>query len=117
MKCGCSEITETSIEEWERLYKERYGHRYVERTGNPYKKRIYNMTIQELKTELCKQWDYRKIIERIYPTFPRYYGRTDAILVFFDAIVKDRMVNVLRDILIEKHNKDGREENDEGSEH
>lgn len=109
MNCGCSEVAETSIEEWERLYKDRYGHSYVERTGSPYRKHIYRMSIQELKTELYGRSNYREIIERLYPRFPRHYSRIDAILLFFDRVTKDRMVDILRDILIEKHDKNGRE--------
>lgn len=28
--CGSTNIVETSIEEWEELYKKRFGHRYLE---------------------------------------------------------------------------------------
>lgn len=115
MHCGCSEVVESSIEEWEKLYKDRYGHSYVERNGDPYKKHIYRMTIQELKTELYERDNYREIIENIYPNFPKYYSRIDAILLFFDKAVKDREIDKLRDLLIEKHNKNGREENSKGN--
>lgn len=117
MHCGCSEVVESSIEEWEKLYKDRYGHSYVERSGDPYKKHIYRMTIQELKTELYHRDNYRQIIEAIYPSFPKYFSGIDAILVLFDALVKDGNLNKLRDILIEKHNKNGREENSKASKH
>lgn len=29
-KCGSTDIEETSIENWEELYKSRYGHKYLE---------------------------------------------------------------------------------------
>lgn len=29
-KCGSTDIEETSIENWEELYKRRYGHKYLE---------------------------------------------------------------------------------------
>lgn len=28
--CGCTDIKECSIEEWENLYKSKYGHRFLE---------------------------------------------------------------------------------------
>jgi len=111
MKCGCSEVAEASIGEWEELYKARYGRRYVERTGDPYRKHIYQMTVQELKTELYDRANYREVIETLYPGFPRHFSRIDAILLFFDKIIKEGELNKLRDILIEKHDKNGREEN------
>lgn len=117
MNCGCSEVAETSIEEWEKLYKDRYGHSYVERSGDPYKKHIYRMTIQELKTELYYRDNYRDIITTIYPKFPEYYSKIDSILLLFDKIIKDGNLNKLRDLLIEKHNNNGREENSRRGEH
>lgn len=117
MNCGCSEIVESNIEEWEKLYKSRYGHSYVKRDGNPYKRHIYRMTVQELKTELYERDNYREIMESIYPSFPKHFSRIDAVLLFFDKIIKEGELNKLRDILIEKHKDNGREEQDKAGKH
>lgn len=28
--CGCTEIKSATIEEWEKLYEEKYGHKYIQ---------------------------------------------------------------------------------------
>lgn len=99
MKCGCSETAEASIEDWERLYENRYGHKYVERPRNPYKNHIYQMPLSELKMELFGRHDYRDIIERIYPKFPKYLTRTDAVILFFDRAGKEGDLDLVRDLL------------------
>lgn len=103
MKCGCSEIVESSIEEWEKLYEGRYGHKYVEKRGDPYRKYIYKKSIQELKTELFNRGDYRDIIMEIYPRFPKYLGKVDSIILLFDKLSRERNFDQLREKLIEKH--------------
>lgn len=30
-ECGSTDIGETSIEEWEKLYKEKFGHKYLDK--------------------------------------------------------------------------------------
>lgn len=96
MKCGCSEIAEASIEEWEKKYKDRYGHNYIEKNTNPEYSRIRNLSMSDLKQELYNNPDCMNIIRYMYPEFPRYLSLIDSVLLFFDKICKDGRIGELR---------------------
>lgn len=100
--CGCSEIKETSIENWERLYEIRYGHSYIHKNSDPTKSPIFRLSISELKEKVSSSSKWKEIIKSIYPHFPKGYGRIDALLLFFDKIIKDNKINDLRLLLYKK---------------
>lgn len=116
MQCGCSDIAVTSIEEWEKLYTDRYGHKYVEKHCNPEKSRICNLSIPELKQELLGSEDWREIIKEIEPSFKSCYPKFDTITLFFDALTMEKRLDELRNKLIEHKTKNGRKDKQEGSE-
>lgn len=102
MHCGCSEIKTTSIQQWERMYEERYGHKYVEKHTDPKRRALYKLTTEELKEKLYNEPSWKWIIKQIYPAFPDYLGRADSILLFFDKLMKEKRQDELREILITK---------------
>lgn len=101
MDCGCSETAEASIGEWERLYKERYGHKLVERVRSPQEARIEGMSSSELREELCGRDDWRVIAESLYPGFPRGLPKVDSILVLFDKVTRDGREKEVKKLLAE----------------
>jgi hypothetical protein len=100
-ECGCSDIRTASIKEWESLYEHRYGHKYAVRKEDPKKTLIYSMPLNSLKAYLYDHPAYNEIIHSYYPKFPGGIGKIDTILLFFDKIIKDGLLNSLRNKLIE----------------
>lgn len=100
MDCGCSDIAETTIDEWERMYKERYGSTYVSHERNLRETPIFKCSIPQLKVKVYDSPDCMGIITGMYPSFPRGYGKVDSVLMFFDRLCKDNRVNELRAILL-----------------
>lgn len=105
MECGCSDILVTTIDEWERLYKQRYGHKYVEIKKNPRNNIIYNMSPTELKDLLYAYSGCDMVIRTLYPKFPRGLSKLDSILVLFDMLMKDGRMEDLKLLLIDIKNR------------
>lgn len=101
MECGCSDIAETSIYNWENMYENRYGHKFIKRDRDPKKSLIYKMPCSELKEMVSNSPDWKKIIFRMYPKFTRKYGRAETIMLFFDRLTKDNRIDELRILLVE----------------
>lgn len=96
MDCGCSDIAETSIEEWERMYEERYGSTYISHEKNIRDTPIFKCSLEQLKTKVYNSMSYREIIRRMYPSFPGGLSRIDSVLLFFDRLCKDGRIDELR---------------------
>ena len=101
MECGCSDIAETSIYNWENMYENRYGHKFINRNKDPKKSLIYKMPCSELKEMVSNSPDWKKIIFRMYPKFTGKYGRAETIMLFFDKLAKDNRIDELRILLVE----------------
>lgn len=101
MECGCSDIAETSIYNWENMYENRYGHKFIKRDKDPKKSLIYKMPCSELKEMVSNSPDWKKIIFRMYPKFTGKYGRAETIMLFFDKLAKDNRIDELRILLVE----------------
>ena len=100
MDCGCSDILETSIDNWERLYEKRYGHKYVVKNNNPKDSMIFKLSLNELKEKVYKNPSWKEIIHCIYPHFPGGLGKADSIILFFDKLIKDNKIDALRYTLL-----------------
>lgn len=98
-ECGCTDILSTSIENWEELYKRRYGHKFTEKSTKEIKSPIYNMSYKELRNLVISSSQWRNIIYSMYPKFPGGYSREESILLFFDKVSKDNRINDLKNIL------------------
>jgi len=116
MDCGCSEIAQAPIGEWEALYRKRYGHAYLDKEQDPERIRIGNMSMDDLIDEVYKRHDYKMIIRQVYPGFEFDLDKEETILVFFDRICKDNTVDVLRDVLTTSSKYYGRAKDTKGEE-
>lgn len=100
MECGCSDIAETTIENWERMYEHRYGDTYVAHDKDIKGTPIFKCSIGELKDKVYESPNYRDIITKMYPSFPGGFSRIDSVLLFFDKLSKDNRIDELRIILL-----------------
>lgn len=106
-ECGCPDIAEASVEEWEELYKGRYGHKFITEKPNIEDNPIFKMSPSALKTTLYNAPDCMQIIRTLYPNFPGGYGRIDSVLMVYDKLLKDNRINELKLLLLnsKKENK------------
>lgn len=96
MDCGCSDIKEAPIEEWEKLYYGKYGRHFTERSNDPKKTPIFKLPLSKLKQKLCDLPSWKDVILSLYPSFPGGLSKADSIILFFDKIAKDNKLNDLR---------------------
>jgi len=96
MDCGCLDIAETSVDNWERMYERRYGHKYIVKSDNIRDSFVFKLTTDELKTRLYNHPQWREIVFSLYPRFPKGFGRADSIILLFDKLIKDRRMDDLR---------------------
>ena len=103
MECGCPDVVEAPIEEWERLYEKRYGHKYAEKSNDPRKSLVFKLSIKELK-EKVYNGPWQKITKALYPHFPEWMGRKDSVLLLFDKLIRDKRLDDLKMLLFKKDN-------------
>lgn len=103
--CGSSDLQTASIEEWERLYKRRYGHKYIEDTGSIAKSPLFQMTNDELKTKICNLSDWREICHTMYPAFPNWLSKADSVILLFAKLCQDNRLDDLRMELLSRTKK------------
>ena len=99
MDCGCSDISTTTIDEWEKLYERRYGHKFVERNNKNKNSYIYKLSIDELKSYVYKSLSWKNIVKELYPAFPEGMSKSDTVILLFDKLIKDNRLNDLRQVL------------------
>lgn len=98
--CGSTNIAgPVDIEVWERLYEKKYGKKFAEDNGDIRKSPIFRLPLGKLMNKVADspQCDY--IIRQIYSHFPKGFSRADSVVMFFDRLVKDNMVDRLRTLL------------------
>ena len=88
--------TECCEEEWDKLYRNRYGHPYLEDAGLVKKSPIFLLTDEQLKTRLFKHSDCMRICKELYPAFPGGLSKEDAVLLLFSKLVNDNRLDALR---------------------
>ena len=105
--CGCTDFVTAPFEEWERLFKERYGHKFVDDAGSIRKSPMFQMSNDQLKTLICKDPSWRDICRTMYPAFPNWLSKTDSIVLLFAKLYDDNMLDELRMEMINrsKNNK------------
>ena len=86
--CGSSDILEAPIEEWEKKYERRYGHKFTQKEQDPKNTFIFKLPLDKLKAKVYESSQWREIINAIYPKFPGGYGKADSIILFFDTLVR-----------------------------
>ena len=100
MDCGCSDTVTSSIEEWERLYEKRYGHKFTEKSNDLRKSLVFQMPLKELEDRVCDCPSWKKIIKEFYPSFPQGLSKADSIILFFDKVIKENRLDESRYLLI-----------------
>lgn len=103
--CGSTEIGETDIDTWEKLYQKRYGHKYVEKPNSAKDSIFFKMSISELKDLVYHHNAFRAIIYTLYPNFPKGFSKVEMILLLFDKLSKDNKIKDLRYLLFDYSKK------------
>lgn len=103
--CGSSDLLTSSEEEWEKLYKQRYGHKFVEEKRDVRKSPIFQMSNDKLKTKVFNDPSWRDICRTLYPTFPEWLSKADSIVLLFAKLYQEDRLDDLRMELINRLNK------------
>lgn len=104
-ECGSSDLLTSSEEEWERLYKQRYGHKFVEEERDIRKSPIFQMSNDKLKTKVFNDPSWKEICRALYPAFPEWLGKADSIVLLFAKLYQENRLDDLRMELINRLNK------------
>ncbi len=99
MDCGCTDTVESLIEDWEKKYEAKYGHKYTEKSNNIKKSPIFQLSINKLMQKVYDSQKWETIIRTIYKNFPRGLSRADSIVLFFDTLIKGNRLDDLRELL------------------
>lgn len=101
--CGCTDFTSSSVEEWDKLFQKRYGHKFVEDKGNIRKSPIFQMSNDKLKNLVfqCNEW--REICSILYPAFPKWLSKTDSVILLFAKLYQDNRLDDLKMELINRN--------------
>lgn len=94
--CGCTNIGETTVEEWERLYEKKYGKRYIQEERNIKQSPLFKLSVEKLKTRFYNLPQWKQVIHMLYPHFPGGLSKIDSIILLFDKISKDGKLDDLR---------------------
>ena len=98
--CGCTDIEEASLDEWEKKYIAKYGHKLVEKNDDPKKSPIFQMTRIQLRERLYNSPRYNEVIHSMYPHFPGGLSRIDSVLLFFDKILQENKLDDFKLLMI-----------------
>lgn len=101
-ECGCTDFKETTIEEWESMYRERYGHKLVTKSEDLTKSPIYNMSRHRLMNMLFEMEDSDIIIFKMFPLAPKEMSRKERIMWAFAKIDTQDTIHAIALIII-KH--------------
>lgn len=102
-KCGCSDVKTASIGEWEKLYKNRYGHNFITDLGSIRKSPIFQASIGRLKSIVCDNPKWREICKTLYPKFPGGISKADSVVLLFAKLHEDDRIDELRMLLINQN--------------
>ena len=100
MDCGCLDIASTDIYEWEKLYEERYGHKFVTQKSSVEGHPIWNLRLKDLRTKVLESPYYKDIIREVYPDWKYYSNPVDTVFLFFDSVVKDGLLPKLKRVMV-----------------
>ena len=103
--CGSTDIATTTIDRWEKLYKNRYGHKFVSRSNNPRDSIYFKMSIAKLKTKVYYSKYLQPILYSLYPNFPQGLSKSESIIMLFDQLSKDNRIDELRYMLYDYSKK------------
>lgn len=97
--CGCTDVVESSFEEWENKYVKRYGRKLAEKNNDPRKSPIFQMPLNKLMHKVAESAKCNTIIRTIYNQFPKGLSKSDSVVLFFDMLIKENQLDKLRGLL------------------
>jgi len=105
MDCGCLDIVTANIYDWEKLYEDRYGHKYVVKRnkfeGHPF----WNLSAKDLRRKVLESPYWKDIIHDVYPDW-KYNGNiVDVVFLFIDTVIKDRFIPRLKKVMINRQRR------------
>ena len=100
--CGCTDVIESTFDEWESKYTERYGHKLVEKSNDPKTSPIYRMSRRELTQLLYSSEHWKEVITRFYPSFPANLSRIDSVILFFNKLIEENRVEEFKLYIIKE---------------
>lgn len=103
--CGCTEISSAQIEQWESLFKKRYGHKFVEKRKGPGSSVYFRMPLDQIKKKLYRSEFLLTIAKMLYPGFPEHLNPLETVILLFDKLVKDGRIDDLRYLLYRYFNE------------
>lgn len=104
-ECGCSDLLTSSIEDWEKLYTRRYGHKYMENKRDIKNSPIFQLSIDKLKTMVYDHPQWRELCKALYPSFPEGLGKADSVILLFAKLYQESRLDDLRMELVNMNNK------------
>lgn len=99
-ECGCTDVKTSSFKEWERLFKNRYGHKFVEEDHNVRKSPVFTMSIERLKIMVYNDPQWKELCKTLYPAFPDGISRADSTVLLFAKLIQENRLDDLRMELI-----------------
>lgn len=103
--CGCTDFRTSSYEDWEKLYKQRYGHKFVEEVGDIRKSPIFQLSTNQLKEKVYDNPDWKEICKTLCPDVPNWLGKADTIILTFAKLYQENRLDDLRMELINRNSK------------
>ena len=94
--CGCTDFKSSTFEDWEKLYKNRYGHPYLEDCNSIKKSTVFLLSDEQLKTKLFKSSACKEICRKLYTGFPGGLSNEDSVLLLFSKLYRDNRLDALR---------------------
>ena len=107
MDCGCMDIVTADIYAWEKLYEERFGHKYVVKRNRFEGHPLWGLSAKDLRRKVLESPYYKDIIRDIYPDWKHNGNIVDVVFLFIDNVIKDRLLPRLKKVLITRE-REGR---------
>lgn len=104
-ECGCTDFSTTDVFTWEKLFKNRYGHDFVEASHDFRKSPVFTMSLDRLKAMVFKDECWKELCRAMYPAFPEGISKADSVVLLFAKIIQDNRLDELRMELINKNYK------------
>lgn len=98
-KCGCTDVAETTIEEWEKKYEGRYGKKFAEKSNDIRKSPIFQLSFSKLMKKVSDSPKWETIIKTIYNNFPKGLSKADSVILFFNMLLKENQMDRLKGLL------------------
>ena len=103
--CGSTDIATTTIDRWEKLYENRYGHKFVNRSNDPRDSIYFKMPIAKLKTKVYYSKYLQPILYSLYPNFPQGLSKSESVIMQNDQLTKENRIDKLRYMLYDYSKK------------